>query len=1463
MKQKRLTQIFFNRFKKTISRSRFALVASIFGTAVGQGLFADSMPPPPLVAPENKNIDKSSSSATYNGINEYTKKAGASSQTFFKAIDGNTWIALKDSQNFNDFRLYTYYPAGASQSSFSFPIAPIGPLPIPGNNGRGVGAIGYKSASILLEDGMNFQTLILGPATYGNLTFNKRLNNVDSSLDNLSLGLYHRDDAPMEAHLKHPYASRSVLSIAPGQYTGTDKSSDNPGGFKKEDKKNLNMGGTLRLSNGSTLSVGKQINTYTNNFFDSGTYIEDDYKNDDGPTGFPGDFDVLDVINFKARQESQYVYPKAKFYSGDANDKGEVFDSLKYQEAVGNNDDMATISQNTQVSFYAKEFNNTGQLYASGGFGSVHIDTRHAGTEAKTLGAIKVHNLITGIVSNGDDNLTADGRKTLEAQQKALEAKVAAKKDEKEKESTKVKANEASSPADKKEETTAQNKPSEENNNNAVVASSDNKVQGDETSIPNIPDGGKATESSNTQANEEIALIKPETKATHDAKNMVLALNDKMGEDPDDYSAPDKHFTSYNNYSEGRMSAFDYGTIDIIGTLENKTSGTILLVDGGRLNVTGDFKNEGWIMTGAIDTNDAGYINVTGKSTLSYEKSHIGFISKKQPILADRAYLLLKSKGGIEITDKPADNAQTTEAINPENFALFTANKINGRLSDVEEFDDYARENLKFSSSLGDDNKNLYVSITTSQVGKQKSIAQLYSEAVFQQLMNQLRANVAKNLIPKKIRHLEFSDRIALANDLITQYEATATKPYDETEKNKISAEIASIDAQIKAKQEAYDTIKKEIDNIKLQKNTYVTSELNSVKTYLENHQLWGLNEANDFKAELEKRLKGYEEQISKTTDEVNKKHLEDRKSAITYLKTEFEDFLKEKKDNDAVYNNKDDFLNKIPEKVAEYQKKDQELATQETQKKQDVAYTEYEKLVGDKNNKDRDLTNEKKAEEAYNASLAERQKRLEKMKEAKRVFETNGAEGYDVYKMFIGNPEGKDGYTGYNSTLNGYITGLVEAINSLYTKIDKSDAENKPILDKKHFSYLTDSQFEKLQQEYNKIYDTAHNKALALQNEMRQKLETLSKEKQDKEKADLKKRYDDLNTAFSQAQQSLNEYVAKKKIELQSQVAETSEYKTKISAQKQKLQTEAVEAMLNLQKKELDDLKSSLATKESRLETLKKDEEKNKSSITLYTNLVNNAKTGIQEAENRIKTQDKTYIEKHFKDGDISSVDDSFYNSLYENYESKLKEFEKTAEVEMVNELLNKDTEKKAFDEKVATAQAELNKEKEAIGVQGSEAVNTALTRKVGRKNAQETKKILDSYVGQFEALYKELNNLDTTVLAIAVQNAEKFSDKELKVMEGIEKLSPALKNTIAVQMQTLDPSIVQDVIAKVDKHNQDSAQATKSNTTSESMGVIFKSSTTNRLSMLSNPFGGSNNSFEAMIKKAMQYKYADNGEG
>ncbi|PAF41046.1 hypothetical protein BJI48_09140 [Helicobacter sp. 11S02596-1] len=31
----------------------------------------------------------------------------------------------------------------------------------------------------------------------------------------------------------------------------------------------------------------------------------------------------------------------------------------------------------------------------------------------------------------------------------------------------------------------------------------------------------------------------------------------------------------------------------------------------------------------------------------------------------------------------------------------------------------------------------------------------------------------------------------------------------------------------------------------------------------------------------------------------------------------------------------------------------------------------------------------------------------------------------------------------------------------------------------------------------------------------------------------------------------------------------------------------------------------------------------------------------------------------------------------------------------------------------------------------------------------------------------------------------------------------------------------------------------------------------------MLSNPFGGSNNSFEAMIKKAMQYKYADNGEG
>ncbi|PAF46965.1 hypothetical protein BKH46_05880 [Helicobacter sp. 12S02634-8] len=152
----------------------------------------------------------------------------------------------------------------------------------------------------------------------------------------------------------------------------------------------------------------------------------------------------------------------------------------------------------------------------------------------------------------------------------------------------------------------------------------------------------------------------------HTAANITKALNNPL--------VGNTHFTDTPSWQEGRISVYDWGSVDIQGNLTNHANGTILLVDGGFLKVNGDFKNSGWLLSGAIDTNRYGYMEVSGKATLAASANY-GIISRPDsPVLGNRAYLLLQAKGGITLEGdtnnpptppSPAEISKTASVDNP------------------------------------------------------------------------------------------------------------------------------------------------------------------------------------------------------------------------------------------------------------------------------------------------------------------------------------------------------------------------------------------------------------------------------------------------------------------------------------------------------------------------------------------------------------------------------------------------------------------------------------------------------------------------------------------------------------------------------------------------------------------------------------------------------------------------------
>ncbi|WP_143428798.1 hypothetical protein, partial [Helicobacter sp. 11S02596-1] len=246
--------------------------------------------------------------------------------------------------------------------------------------------------------------------------------------------------------------------------------------------------------------------------------------------------------------------------------------------------------------------------------------------------------------------------------------------------------------------------------------------------------------------------------------------------------------------------------------------------------------------------------------------------------------------------------------------------------------------------------------------------------------------------------------------------------------------------------------------------------------------------------------------------------------------------------------------------------------------------------------------------------------------------------------------------------------------------------------------------------------------------------------------------------------------------------------------------------------------------------------------------------KQALEEAKKDTATKLEKYT-TDWKDEDKKEYDTA--KQKEEELNKKIKDIDKQV-TQKTDEYL-KETIAKAeqADSEYQTIQKQLEEAKDNKDGNPSKGIPTASIR-ASIELGEEQKELNETYISQLEATLAELANLNASDL---LDYTFSMDQTQIKILDGIKNLSDALAPVIIAHIN--DTKTLKKISDGVQNHLEKASEATKNDTTSESMGVIFKSSTTNRLSMLSNPFGGSNNSFEAMIKKAMQYKYADNGEG
>lgn len=478
----------------------------------------------------------------------------------------------------------------------------------------------------------------------------------------------------------------------------------------------------------------------------------------------------------------------------------------------------------------------------------------------------------------------------------------------------------------------------------------------------------------------------------HNNASIIDALNNNIDK------GTHQLFTENINWKEGRISIFDYATLNITGNVHNDTYGNILLVDGGVLNITGDFKNNGWILSGAIDTRDFGYINVSGKSTLGKDTQIALISSPNKIILGNKAYLILKSNGKIE--------SQSTQpsVIDKNNIHLFNAQKNNGNLINVSQ--SYLNSNLNFDTTLSNDKTEFYITLRPTDAAKAKSVEDLIKEASSDS-MEQIRFQQNKqNIESKKIALIKLLQQESINAEKLQEYKNLAKAEFMNQKLSEIQITINTQKQELARLKPAYDNAiteqNKELEGKNLKEQAPIRKKYNSlaeIKNYrdLENSirdQEYALEDIKDI---LPKKT--YQESKIKQLEDINTKYqasslynpdLLDKtfKAANSYINelyngvegtieglkflTTHEEIYQLKKEYDSQatkdYATFDEFMNaRVENKIKQIIHSDDNLEeiTQRYLSSINTQYDKFEKLVEDFRQKASDLRAEKTIKQA------------------------------------------------------------------------------------------------------------------------------------------------------------------------------------------------------------------------------------------------------------------------------------------------------------------------------------------------------------------------------------------------------------------------------------------------------------------------------------------------------------------
>ncbi|PAF43363.1 autotransporter outer membrane beta-barrel domain-containing protein [Helicobacter sp. 11S03491-1] len=304
--------------------------------------------------------------------------------------------------------------------------------------------------------------------------------------------------------------------------------------------------------------------------------------------------------------------------------------------------------------------------------------------------------------------------------------------------------------------------------------------------------------------------LKRATLLEHNAQNMIKAINNPLEKNALGFQ---NFFTDASTWREGRISVFDYGKLSITGNVHNHQNGTIILIDGGILQINGNFKNEGWIFSGAIDSNDFGYISVSKKGILT-DKSQIGLIANKDnSIMNNRAYLILRTQEGISFTQSETppqpsvsnDQDSSSPEVSPsptttppllptDNIHLFGATKINGSLAQFDQ--DYTNNNLKFEAKLENENKDLYILVRPSETSKQKSVETLMNEAKSALLSQEKITQLQQKFAGAKVALTKAQQALSIHDGELQEYKQLLGEEFFKEKNAAIDAKIALLKSQ-------------------------------------------------------------------------------------------------------------------------------------------------------------------------------------------------------------------------------------------------------------------------------------------------------------------------------------------------------------------------------------------------------------------------------------------------------------------------------------------------------------------------------------------------------------------------------------------------------------------------------------------------------------------------------------------